>query len=165
MKTELDKQTAADSPRLSLTMAELYPVLRETIDQGQLFRLPVTGTSMVPTIQGGRDEVLIQKAELPLKKLDIPLYRRDNGQFVLHRIISVEADGTYCCCGDHQWIPERGIRADQIVAVAAIFFRKGKQIDLQSAGFRRWSRIWHALMPVRRPLVVIYSKWQKLFRR
>ena len=165
MKTDRQKEPDREKPRIRVSMAELYPTLCEVIGQGRLFRIPVTGTSMIPTIQGDWDEVLIGKAEFPLKKYDIPLYRRDNGQFVLHRVISVEPDGTYTCCGDHQWVKEPGIRPDQIVGAAAFFIRKGKQIDLQSAGFRRWSRFWHALMPIRRPLVALYSKFQKLHKK
>ena len=40
------------------------------------------GDSMKPLICEGRDLLVIKKAEGRLKKYDIPLYKRDNGQYV-----------------------------------------------------------------------------------
>ena len=48
------------------------------------------GDSMLPLIRQGRDLVLVsRKPEGRLKKYDVPLYRRDSGQYVLHRILKV----------------------------------------------------------------------------
>ena len=47
------------------------------------------GDSMLPLIRQGRDLLIIEKPHGRLKKYDIPLYRRDSGQYVLHRILKV----------------------------------------------------------------------------
>ena len=52
------------------------------------------GTSMLPLIRENRDLIIIEKkGRERLKKYDVVLYKRANGQYVLHRIIKVrEAD-------------------------------------------------------------------------
>ena len=46
------------------------------------------GDSMKPLIRQGKDLLIIEKADGRLKKYDVPLYRRDSGQYVLHRFKS-----------------------------------------------------------------------------
>ncbi|MGN1202403.1 MAG: S24/S26 family peptidase, partial [Eubacterium sp.] len=47
------------------------------------------GDSMLPFIKQGRDVLVISRAEGRLKRYDVPLYKRDSGQYVLHRILKV----------------------------------------------------------------------------
>ena len=72
-----------------IKLEQLLPVIQETLDGGKEFTLPVTGTSMLPLLVQGRDTVVLKKAELPLKKGDLPLYRRKDGTFILQRIVDV----------------------------------------------------------------------------
>ena len=65
------------------SMEEMYPLLREVIDSGGEFRLYPRGTSMLPLIRQGKDSVALVRPEA-LSRHDICLYRRGNGQFVLH---------------------------------------------------------------------------------
>ena len=59
-------------------------------EQGQLVYTNV-GDSMYPLIKP-RDLLVIKKVTAPLKKNDIPLYKRDSGQYVLHRIVKKETN-------------------------------------------------------------------------
>ena len=47
------------------------------------------GDSMFPIIQP-RDLLVIEAVKEPLKVGDVPLYKRDSGQYVLHRIIAIK---------------------------------------------------------------------------
>ena len=78
------------------------------------------GTSMNPLFLEGRDKVYIVKKTSKLKRGDVALYKRSNGQFVLHRVIKVCTD-EYLMCGDNQAIPESGITDSQIIAVVSKF--------------------------------------------
>lgn len=60
------------------------------------------GDSMMPLIRQNRDLLIIEKVSGRLKKYDVPLYKRDSGQYVLHRIIKVHKDD-YVICGDNRW--------------------------------------------------------------
>lgn len=94
-------------------LEELLPVIEETLASGGTVRLPITGTSMLPLLVAGRDTVVLARADTRLQTYDLPLYRRENGAFVLHRVVGVAEDGTYICCGDNQWVKEPGIRQEQ----------------------------------------------------
>ena len=77
------------------------PLLEEKLSEGGSVELPITGTSMLPLLVQGRDRVIISKADKQLKKYDLPLYKRDDGAFVLHRVVAA-CGGTYTMCGDNQ---------------------------------------------------------------
>lgn len=142
--------------RQKVSLKDLEPLLLETLERGGCVKLPVTGTSNLPTLAPERDQVTLQKPMLPLKKGDLPLYKRDNGQYVLHRIVSVQEDGRYVCCGDHQWKKEKGIRPDQILGLTTVIFRKGREFSVENGRYRRWVRLWVFLLPCRRFFVRLY---------
>ncbi len=147
-------------------LADLYPEIKALLDQGKPVCISFRGTSMSPTLRGGKDSVILVRPEGKLRRYDIPLYRRDNGEFVLHRIVSVNADGSYSCCGDHQFSPEDGIREDQFIAVADQRLRRGRQISLRSFGQRFWARCWCLfLRPARRVVLTAAGAFRKLFPR
>lgn len=123
-------------------LSELYPLIQETLAQGGTFSLTVTGSSMYPFIAGGRDKVTLSPLPGRLRKNDLPLYRRSSGAFVLHRIVKVHRDGTYTCCGDHQWIAEPGIRQEQMIGVATEYVRKGKRITNKNLLYRFYRMTW-----------------------
>ena len=67
------------------------------------------GDSMLPILRQGKDLMVIsRKPEDRLKKYDVPLYKRDNGQYVLHRILKVRKND-YIICGDNRTHIERNI--------------------------------------------------------
>lgn len=138
-------------------LQEIYPLLQETVDSGGAFRLTVTGTSMYPTLLGGRDCVTLVQAPETLAVGDLPLYRRKDGSFVLHRVIDVAEDGSYVMCGDHQWAKEPGILRTQIVAIVSEIERKGKHISADSPQYRRWVRFWIRALPQRKALLRLYT--------
>ena len=100
-----------------IPLAELWPVMKEQIDSGKSVVFSPKGTSMLPLIRQGIDKVVLKKAPKELKKYDLPLYLRENGQFVLHRVVGKDKDG-YVMCGDNQFRHEHGIKHEQILAIA-----------------------------------------------
>lgn len=149
----------AEQPKASkaIWLQEIFPVMQETLDAGGSFRLTVTGSSMVPTLLGGRDCVTLVKPPETLQKGDLPLYRRRNGAFVLHRVVAVAEDGSYVLCGDHQWVKEPGIRQEQIVGLVSEIERKGKQFTVDNRRYRRWVRFWIRALPMRHALFRIHG--------
>lgn len=138
----------------SVRLAEILPLMQERLAAGESVQFTPQGTSMRPTIYGGRDQVVLSPLPERLKKYDLPLYRRDNGQFVLHRI--VKAGDSYTCVGDNQFELETGIRPDQMIALATGFYRKGKYYRVDGLGYRVYIRIWHWTRPVRRFVLGYY---------
>ena len=134
-------------PETSVRLAQLLPLMQERLAAGESVQFTPQGTSMRPTIYGGRDQVILSPLPPKLKKYDLPLYRRDNGQFVLHRI--VEVGECYTCVGDNQFALETGVREDQMIALTTGFYRKGRYCRVDSAGYQLYCRIWHWSRPVR----------------
>lgn len=141
-----------------IELADFYPIFSEVLDNGGTFSLTITGSSMWPTILGGRDQVTLIKAPEKLNKYDLPLYRRKSGQFVLHRIVSANDDGTYDCCGDHQTQIETGLSQDQMIGLAISFVRKGKIFSANNKHYCRWVRFWCAMMHFRPVVFFIHRK-------
>ena len=115
--------------------------------QGQLIYTNV-GNSMYPLIQE-RDLLVIKKAELPLQKYDIPLYKRDSGQYVLHRIIAVK-DGEYIICGDNRSDLEYGITDRHILGVLTDIIRDEKTIPVRPPQHKVRLWIWCGSMTLRK---------------
>ena len=86
------------------------------------------GDSMYPLIQKG-DLLEIRSVTKPLKKYDIPLYKRDSGQYVLHRIVKVR-ENDYLLCGDNRHGMESGITDRHIIGVLTAVIRNGETIPV-----------------------------------
>ena len=102
-------------------------------EKGRLIYTNV-GDSMYPLIKP-RDLLVIEKPEFPLKKYDVPLYKRDSGQYVLHRIVKIK-NGEYLICGDNRFSFERGITDKHIIGVLTGIIRDGKTINLNTRKYR-----------------------------
>ena len=120
---------------------DLMPLILESLELGNSVRFSPRGTSMLPMLRQGKDTVILSPLPERLEKFDLPLYRRDDGHYVLHRI--VEAGETYTCMGDNQFVPEPGVRRDQMLAVVTAFCRGNRQISVMSPRYRLYCRIWH----------------------
>lgn len=106
-----------------ISLSELWPVMKEQIDSGKTVIFSPRGTSMLPLIRPSVDRVMLKKAPEKLKKYDVPLYLRENGQFVLHRVVGFDGNG-YVMCGDNQYKREYGITDGQILAIACGVYRE-----------------------------------------
>ena len=90
------------------------------------FTNTVTGTSMMPLLRQGRDIIVVKSPCFPLKKHDVPLYKKPGTQsLVLHRIIKEPQDDIYIIRGDNTYSLEY-VRECEIVGVLSGFFRNGK---------------------------------------
>ena len=131
-------------------LEDAIDVIEEVLASGGVFKMNPKGISMLPLIVQGRDSVVLRRDEnRAYKRNDILFYRRDNGQFVLHRLMKIEDDGTYTMCGDNQIYLEKGIRRDQIIAHVEELYRKGKHVNYRGLRYRAYLLIW-CCMPIRK---------------
>lgn len=148
-----------------VSMAELYPVMAEKIADGGEVTFTVSGRSMHPMVFNRRDSVTVKRVDKKLKKYDLPLYRRDDGSFILHRVIKVQKNGNYTCRGDNQWEKEYDVRDDQIIGVVTAFNRNGRDVEVASShGYKFYCRLWpwvHFL----KPCYKYFLKFKKLFKK
>lgn len=148
---------------ISVRLEQMMPLIRERLSNGESVRFTPQGTSMRPMILGGRDQVILSPLPERLKKFDLPLYQRDNGQYVLHRIVKAGKDFT--CIGDGQFIYEPGVRQDQMLALATGFVRKGKTRSTDCFSYWLYCRLWHYSRPLRKFLLRVKSATSRLLTR
>ncbi len=127
------------------SFSALYPILKEEIDRGNSFSFTAFGNSMHPFIRGGKDRVTLSPITENLRAGDVIFYRRQNGMFVLHRIIRVTETG-FDLCGDNQYWIESGIQPEQVIAIMTKLEKKGLILSPSSLK----SRIWRFFLPFRR---------------
>ncbi len=139
------------------------PLIRERLEAGHEVTLSPRGTSMLPFLKEGRDTVTLAFPPAKLKKYDIPLYQRKSGQYVLHRVVCVK--DTYTCIGDNQFMLEKGIEQEQIIAVCTSFVRKGKKIYANAPLWRLYAAFWHYNRFPRRVLAAIWCKVKRMGKK
>lgn len=125
----------------------LMPLFRERLEAGQKIKFSPRGISMLPMLRQGIDSVILSPVPGKLKKYDLPLYQRDDGKYILHRI--VKAGETYTCIGDNQQVYEQGVRHDQMIALVTAFTRGDREIDVRNPVYQLYCRVWHHSRRVR----------------
>ena len=136
--------------------AELIPAIGKLVEEGQEVIFKPKGMSMLPFIRGGRDSVLLRKAD-ELKVGDIALAEISEGRYVLHRIEMIEGE-TIVLMGDGNLVGRERCRREDVMAIAVKIIKGSREIDCQSPGHLRNAEIWKRLLPVRRYLLAIYRR-------
>ncbi len=155
--------------QISLNNGEFFlndaiEAIDEVLSSGGEFHLYPKGTSMLPLIVQNRDSVVLKRNKnMPARKHDIAFYRRKSGQFVLHRVMNIEADGTYTMCGDNQTVLEKGIEREQILAYVSAIYRKGKAIKMENSSYLSYV-FWWTKMPIRKFLFLFRRAKNKIKR-
>jgi len=106
------------------------------------------GVSMMPLIREGKDLMVIEKAaSVPYRKYDAVLFKRENGIYVLHRILKKVPDG-YWIVGDHCYAGEN-VNEHQILGVLTAVIRGGSEIPVTDFGYRLYVHLWCDFYPLR----------------
>lgn len=145
-----------------ISLDEIYPIIKEKLDNNGTVQLPITGTSMNPLLYWGRDTVELTKCENP-HKYDIIFYRRDDGAFVLHRIVGKNEKG-FILCGDNQVKKEYGITEKHIIAVVKSITRKGKTFSVDKSSYKLYVKLWTLILPLRNFILIPMRKIKGLLK-
>ena len=132
---------------LETRMEVIVPFIEEQLEAGGKVKFMPYGISMLPMLRQGIDSVVLSPVPERLKKYDLPLYQRDDGKYILHRV--VEAGESYTCCGDNQFVLEHGLRHDQMIALVTGFTRGEKEHSVDELGYKLYCRVWHYSRPIR----------------
>ena len=123
---------------------------------GEQVPLVITGNSMYPFLRHGRDTVYLQKVQRPLKKGDMVLYRRKNGQYILHRILL--AGDTLTLVGDNQTTAEPDIQKEQVLAVVSAVRRQDKLLQPGDPVWDFYEKAWLRMIRLRPYLMAIHRR-------
>lgn len=143
----------------NIHLEQIMPLMQEVLSSGNNVSFSPRGTSMLPLLRQDRDSVILSPLPGKLKKYDLPLYRRDNGQYVLHRI--VKAGEYYTCIGDNQFDLETGLRQEQMIALVTAITRNGREIPVTDLRYQIYCRFWHYSRPIRH----IWRRGKNFLRR
>lgn len=140
----------------------LMPLFRERLEAGQKIQFSPRGISMLPMLRQGKDSVILSPVPEKLKKYDLPLYQRDDGKYILHRI--VEVGETYTCIGDNQYTYEHGVRQDQMIALVTAFTRGNREISVENPMYRLYCLLWHRSRSLRYFLLRVKNKLRRMLK-
>lgn len=147
-----------------LPVEGILALMEAAFARGGAYHLVITGTSMSPTLQPGRDQVrLVSASSRSPRRGDIVFARRQNGDYVLHRVLRLHADGGCTLNGDGQvWTEE--IYPGDVLGVAAAIRRKGKWIEADNRIYRMYVQLWFLTRPFREQMVAVKRKLSRTRR-
>lgn len=106
------------------------------------------GVSMLPLLRQDRDLMIIEKKGADrFKKYDAVLFKRKNGQYVLHRILKVR-EKDYWIVGDN-CVSGEYVCDDQILGILTSVVRDGNTISTSNLFYRIYVQTWCRCYPVR----------------
>ena len=139
-----------------MTTRAYVDALRAAVEAGRDAEMTIVGSSMAPFLIYGRDAVRFRAPDGPLRPGDILFFRRDSGQYVLHRLRRVTPEGLYLI-GDAQTVTEGPIAPDRVFARAIAVRRKGRWYGPESRLWRFFAGPWLHLIPLRPALIFLTS--------
>lgn len=135
--------------------SEYVSMLRELTEEGREVSMLISGSSMSPYLVHGRDSIRFKKPDCKLKKGDMVFFKRDSGQYVMHRIVKIRKEGFYML-GDAQSKTEGPIGREQIFGLVTAVKRRGKWEQPGSFWWEFFAHVWIHLRALRQPIVCMY---------
>lgn len=128
------------SPRV-LPASVLMPEYEALLREGAELPLVVSGTSMTPFLQPGRDVVYLKTADRTLAPGEIAFFRRRDGSYVLHRVWRTEP-GKYWFLGDGQDMVEGPLPKQCVFAYVTRIERRGIAVGPDDRIWRFFAGPW-----------------------
>ena len=135
---------------------EYISTLRSLTEEGYEVSVTISGNSMSPFLMHQRDPIYFKKPDRKLVRGDMVFFQRADGNYVMHRIWKVKEDGYYIV-GDAQNIIEGPVRQEQIFGLITKVQRKGKWAEPGDFWWDFFERVWIGMVPIRRPIMRMYS--------
>ena len=141
------------------------PTIEESLKSNGFVMSTIVGVSMLPTLRQNRDRVIIEVPKSRLKPYDIALYKRWDGQYVLHRVLEVRKDH-YVIRGDNTYADEH-IAFENVKGVVTHFVRGGRMVDVTDERYLHYVKWLYRLYPARKViwrLHVLGSKVKRIIK-
>lgn len=146
----------------SYSINDLMPIIEELVATGTEVKMQVSGISMTPILHDQKDSVVLS-APGRLRKYDIVLHRRKNGQYILHRIIKKKGN-VLTIAGDFETEKEYPVYTDQVIARVVAFTRNGKDYKPEDFIIRLYSFLWVLIFPLRQKVLYLINYARGHFR-
>lgn len=140
--------------RQTIPNKQLFAMVTEALGQGHTAVIWVKGYSMRPFLEHERDRVKLT-APGQVKVGDAVLAQIAPGRYVLHRIISMDANGV-TLQGDGNLVGVEHCSVADICGVVIEYIRPERVILASDPLLCRRIRMWRRLRPIRRVLLFLY---------
>lgn len=118
------------------------------------------GNSMWPMLKNKKQSVIVVAKTQRLKKFDVAFYLRDNGAFVLHRVMQVLDDG-YVMCGDSQFTLEK-VKEENVFGIMTSFYRGKKCVEVTDEKYILQVQRYYARPKIRKIRLKIFYLRQRI---
>jgi hypothetical protein len=115
---------------------------KEQLKNNNVIAIVPTGNSMWPTLKNRKQSVIITRKTQRLKPFDVALYLREDGTYVLHRVMKVTDTG-YITCGDSQAYAEQ-VKEDSVIGVMTSFYQGKKCIEVTDPKYIEQVQKWYS---------------------
>lgn len=132
---------------------EWMNVFRELLEEGKEVPMTITGGSMTPFLVHGRDCALVRKSNGVFRRGDIVFYRRQSGQYVMHRIVKIDKQRNLYFAGDAQTTVEGPCSPVCVFGKVEEVRRKGKWIRKGDFWWDFFAGVWIMVLPWRRKII------------
>lgn len=149
------------SPDREIGLDQLGAMAEEGLKNGQQVRMTVVGNSMYPLFRNRMDSVILSPITKRIQTRDVVLYKRNNGQYVLHRMIKRKGN-VYSANGDNQYWVESPLYPGQMIGVMTGFIRGEKEFSVCAPWYRLYSVLWTVGKKHRKLMLRIIRKLIKL---
>jgi len=146
----------------NVSLDDIMPLIREQLAAGESVKFSPHGVSMLPMLRPGVDSIVLSPLPGRLKKYDIPLYQRENGSYVLHRVVAVGE--SYTMIGDNQFAEEKGINHRQLIGVVTAFYRGEKLHNVTDLSYRLYCVLWCGSRKIRHLAKRIVNKVKRILK-
>lgn len=149
--------------KIKPSITELAPLIVQSLDSGKDIKLTVTGYSMYPLLRDDTDNVIIEKSD-SFRKYDVVLYKRQNGQYVLHRILC-ERNGSFVIAGDNETVKEYPVEHTDCIGKVKLFERGRHIFTPHTPWYMLYSRVWVWFFPFRRIMGKVLKLAAKMYKK
>ena len=140
---------------MQISTQEYLDIMKEQVENGKEASMIISGNSMSPFLEHGRDTIYFKKPFRDLRRGDMVFFQRKDGQYVMHRLLKIKKEGYYFI-GDNQKEVEGPVPADCVFAIVIRVKRKGKILTSGSFWWFFFAHIWLRLIPVRHGILACY---------
>ena len=128
----------------------------ESLKEGKVVAIVPQGISMLPFIEGDEDQVfLLKKEKVEVGDIVLVNYR---GRHLLHRIYAIDGE-QITLMGDGNLEGTEQVTIGEVMGTVVEIVHHGRRRKPSKA----W--LWRKLLPVRRLLLKLHRKWNKLTKK
>ena len=139
----------------------LLGAVKKALREGHTCTISVKGRSMRPFLEDKRDRVILAPITAPLLPGDAVLAEIREDTYVLHRIIGINGN-IVTLMGDGNIKGTETCRAEDICGIVTRYLHPRLSFSATNMATRRAVRMWRALLPIRYPLLKLYSLLRKI---